>query len=234
MSRHRLSRLGGLLLGVALVVSAGAAYAAPEDALMPLDKYTTVKAKSLAATHRTRLLQFSEQIYNCLPWLSVHPGGLGFPRAKDSQGDDRYLSTWIFIDQREDPAFAALPQARRVSAMFSRYGVDMLRRMAALPDVIDDGNVAGLSVVLSWLKPGTSRPGRQAINETFALFIDKATVLDFLAKRVPPEEFASRAKFTLFDGMDSVGRVPLEVWEDSFNSTFKVTNYEPPKGAQCQ
>jgi hypothetical protein len=234
MSRHRLTRLGGLLLGVALVVSAGAAYAAPEDALMPLDKYTTVKAKSLAATHRTRLLQFSEQIYNCLPWLSVHPGGLGFPRAKDSQGDDRYLSTWIFIDQREDPAFAALPQARRVSAMFSRYGVDMLRRMAALPDVIDDGNVAGLSVVLSWLKPGTSRPGRQAINETFALFIDKATVLDFLAKRVPPEEFASRAKFTLFDGMDSVGRVPLEVWEDSFNSTFKVTNYEPPKGAQCQ
>jgi hypothetical protein len=226
--------LGGLLLTAALVVSGGVSFAAPEDALMPLEKYTTVKGKSLASVYRARLLQFSEQIYNCLPWLSVHPGGLGFPRARDSQADDRYLSTWIFVDQREDATFAALTTERRVSAMFSRYGVDMLRRMAALPDVLDDINVAGLSVVLSWLKPGTSRPGRQAVNETFALFVDKATLVDFLAKRVSPEEFANRAKFTLFDGTDAVGRVPLDVWEDSFNSTYKVTDYDPPKGARCQ
>ena len=99
---------------------------------------------------------------------------------------------------------------------------------------MDDADVTGLSVVLSWLKPGTSRPGKQAVNETFALFVDKATLVDFLAKRVPPAEFTSRAKFTLFDGLESVGRVPLEVWDDSFNSTFKVANYEPPKGVQCQ
>jgi hypothetical protein len=232
MSRNP-SVLGGLLLTAALVVSGGVSHAAPEDALMPLEKYTTLKGKSLASVHRTRLLQFSEQIYNCLPWLSVHPGGLGFPRARDSREDDRYLSTWIYVDQREDPVFAALPQQRRVSAMFSRYGVDMLRRMAGLPDVIDDGNVAGLSVVLTWLKPGTSRPGRQAVNETFALFIDKSTVLEFLAKRVSAEEFTNRAKFTLFDGLDPVGGVAIEVWEDSFNSTYKVNNYEPPKGAKC-
>lgn len=225
--------LGGLLLTAALVVSGGVSHAAPEDALMPLEKYTTLKGKSLASVHRTRLLQFSEQIYNCLPWLSVHPGGLGFPRARDSRDDDRYLSTWIYVDQREDPVFAALPQQRRVSAMFSRYGVDMLRRMAGLPDVIDDGNVAGLSVVLTWLKPGTSRPGQQAVNETFALFIDKSTVLEFLAKRVSAEEFTNRAKFTLFDGLDPVGGVAIEVWEDSFNSTYKVNNYEAPKGAKC-
>jgi hypothetical protein len=236
MSRLRpcTSAAGLLLAAVLLVLVASPAFATPEDALMPLEKYTTAKAKTLASAHRTRLLKFSEEIYNCLPWLSVAPGGLGFPKAKDSITDDRYLSTWIYIDQREDPAFAALPQERRVSAMFSRYGVDMLRRMASLSDVLDDGDVAGLSVVLSWLKPGTSRPGKQPVNETFALFVDKATIVDFLAKRVPPSEFTSRAKFTLFDGMDPVGRVPLEVWEDSFNSTFKVTNYEPPKGVQCQ
>jgi hypothetical protein len=226
--------LGGLLLTAVLGVSGGVSFAAPEDALMPVEKYTTIKGKSLASIHRTRLLQFSEQIYNCLPWLSVHPGGLGFPRARDSQEDDRYLSTWIFVDQREDPVFAALPRERRVSAMFSRYGVDMLRRMAGLPEVVDDEDVMGLSVVLSWLKPGTSRPGRQAVNETFALFVDKATLRDFLAKRVSSEEFASRAKFTLFDGQDPVGRVPIEVWEDSFNSTYKASNYDPPKGAKCQ
>lgn len=228
MARHGLTAGVLLLVGAALTAPA---FATPEDALMPLAKYTTAKARTLASVHHTRLLQFSENIYNCLPWLSVHPAGLGFPKAKDSTTDDRYLSTWIFIDQREDPAFAALPQERRVSAMFSRYGVDMLRRMAALSDVMDDGNVSGLSVVLSWLKPNT---GRQPVNETFALFVDKATAVDFLAKRVEPAEFASRSKFYLFDGMDSVGRVPLEVWDDSFNSTFKVANYEPPKGVQCQ
>jgi hypothetical protein len=221
------------MLTAALAIPGGVSVAAPEDALMPLEKYTTPKGKNLGSVHRKRLLQFSEQIYNCLPWLSVHPGGLGFPRARDSQDDDRYLSTWIFVDQREDPVFTALPRERRVSAMFSRYGVDMLRRMAGLPDVIDDQDVTGLSVVLSWLKPGTGRSGRQPVNETFALFIDKATVREFLAKRVSSNEFTTRAKFTLFDGLDPVGRIPIEVWEDSFNSTFKAANYEPPKGATC-
>lgn len=220
-----------LLLGVCFVAQASAA---PADALMPVEKYTTAKAKNLANVHRLRLIEFSEQLYNCMPWLAVYPGRIGFPRYKDSPGDDRYLSTWIWIDQREDPVFAALPQERRASAMFSRYGVDMLRRMAALSDVVDDADVAGLSVVLSWLKPGTGRPGQQPINETFALFIDKATAADFLAKRVAPEEFISRAKFNLYDGESLVGRVPLQVWDDSFNSTYKVANYEPPKGAQCQ
>jgi hypothetical protein len=233
MLRHHPRLLGGLLLTAALVVSGGVSHAAPEDALMPLEKYTTLKGKRLASAHRTRLLQFSAQIYNCLPWLDVHQGGLGFPRARDSQDDDRYLSTWIFVDQREDAVFSALPQERRVSAMFSRYGVDMLRRMSALADVVEDGDVTGLSVVLSWLKPGTSRPGRQAVNETFALFIDKATLREFLEKRVSAEEFTNRAKFNLFDGLDLVGRVPIEVWEDSFNSTYKVGNYQPPKGVSC-
>lgn len=233
MPRHHPRVLGGLLLTAALVVSGGVAFAAPEDALMPLEKYTTLKGKSLGSAHRTRLLQFSEQIYNCLPWLAVYPGMLGFRPPRDAGSDDRYLSTWVYVDQREDPVFSALPQDRRVSAMFSRYGVDMLRRMAGLAGVMDDRDVAGLSVVLSWLKPGTSRPGRQAVNETFALFIDKATLVDFLAKRVSPEEFTNRAEFTLFDGTDAIGRVPIEVWEDSFNSTYKATNYDPPKGAKC-
>ena len=236
MSRHDRFLRGGLL--AALLVSAmlarSPAFAAPADALMPIEKYTTDKARTLANAHRVRLLEFSEQIYNCMPWLAVYPGRLGFPKYKDSVDDERYLSTWIYVDQRDDPGFAALPQERRVSAMFSRYGVDMLRRMAALTDVVNDSHVTGLSVVLSWLKPGTSKPGQQAVNETVALFIDKTTAADFLAKRVGPDEFVSRARFNVFDGERLVGRLPLQVWDDSFNSTYKLTNYTPPKGAQCQ
>jgi hypothetical protein len=234
MLRHHPRLLGGLLLTAALVVSGGVGHAAPEDALMPLERYTTLKGKSLASTYRTRLLQFSEQIYHCMPWLDVHRGELGFKRTPGSEDDDRYLATWVYVDQREDASFSALPQERRVSAMFSRYGVDMLRRLSALADVVADSDVVGLSVALTWLKPGTgSRPGSQAVNETFSLFIDKATALDFLAKRVSAEEFLNRAKFNLFDGQDRVGRVPIEIWEDSFNSTYKASNYEPPRGATC-
>jgi hypothetical protein len=236
MSRHDRIARGGLLAALLLfgVLARSEALAAPADALMPIEKYTTAKARTLANTHRLRLLEFSEQIYNCMPWLAVYPGRLGFPKYKDSADDDRYLSTWIYVDQREDSVFAALPQDRRVSAMFSRYGVDMLRRMTALTDVVSDGDVTGLSVVLSWLKPGTSKPGQQAVNETVALFVDKATAADFLAKRVGSDEFVSRAKFNVFDGERLVGRLPLEVWDDSFNSTYKLSNYTPPKGAQCQ
>ena len=236
MSRYDRTVRGGLLAALLFygVLLTAQAYAAPADALMPIEQYTTAKARGLANAHRLRLIEFSEQIYNCMPWLFVYPGRLGFPKYKDSAADDRYLSTWIYVDQRENADFAAVPQERRASAMFSRYGVDMLRRMAAMSDVVDDGDVAGLSVVLSWLKPGTSRPGQKPVNETFALFIDKTTAADFLAKRVGAEEFVSRAKFNLYDGESLVGRVPLEVWEDSFNTTYKVTNYDPPKGAKCQ
>src|ERR1700730_6370190 len=177
MSRYDRTVRGGLLAallfyGVSLTAQASAA---PADALMPIEKYTTPKSRGLANAHRLRLIEFSEQIYNCMPWLAVYPGRLGFPKYKDSADDDRYLSMWIWVDQRDDPVFAALPQERRVSAMFSRYGVDMLRRMAALSGVVDASDVTGLSVVLSGLKPGTTRPGQKAVTEPFALFIAKAT-----------------------------------------------------------
>src|SRR5260370_2586569 len=183
MSRHNRPVRGGIRADMLVygIFMTARAYGAPADALMPIEKYTTAKARRLANAHRLRLIEFSEQIYNCMPWLAVYPGRLGFPKYKDSADDERYLSMWIWVDQREDASFAALPQERRVSAMFSRYRVDMLRRMAALSDVLDDADVAGLSVGLACVKPGTTHPAKPAVNETFALFGDKATAADFLA-----------------------------------------------------
>ena len=134
------------------------------------------------------------------------------------------------IDQNEDARFAALPAERRASAMFSRYGTDLLRRMASLQPVVADSDVKGFSVVLSWLKPGTGG-AVQPVNETLALFVDKQTALGFLAKR--SAEFTRRAKFSMFDGVENLGRLPLEVWEDSFVRTYKVANYEAPQGLRC-
>ncbi len=233
--QRTLTRCGVAALAAALILSSvGPALAQSDSALIPLDKYTTPKAKTLGLTYRTRLIQFYEQIYNCMPWVSVRPNGIGFPSRKGDDTDYRYLSVWIWVDQEDDGSFAALPQDHRVSAMFSRYGVDMLRRLTALTDVASDANLDGFSVVVSWFKPGTGdKPGVRPVNETVAFFVDKATLQDFLAKRLPAAEFTNRAKFSVFDGQDPVGRVPLEVRDDSFNSTYKVQNYEPPKGKKC-
>lgn len=217
----------GLLLG-----SAGPCLALPEEGITPLEQYSTAKARTLATTYKTQLLQFSEHIYHCLPWVGVTKNGIGFRQPKGAESDDRYLSVWISIDQADDGRFGTLPLAWRVSAMFSRYGVDMLRRMTQLTGIASDADVYGFSVILSWLKPGSDAT-RQPISETLALFVDKTSLRDFLAKRLPASEFTSRATFNVFEGKDPVGRVPLDVWEDNFNSTFKLKNYVLAKGQKC-
>jgi hypothetical protein len=227
MSRFVVRRLAVLALIFFVPVPAAA-----DDAIMSIDQYKTAKARSLATTHQPLLKQMREEIYYCMPWVGVQKAGIGFRQPKGAVEDDRYLSVWIVIDQDEDARFAALPAERRASAMFSRYGTDLLRRMAALGPLVADPNVQGFSVVLSWLKPGTGGSG-QPVNETLALFVDKQTALGFLGKRVAAGEFTRRAKFSVFDGVQDMGRLPLEVWEDSFVRTHKVANYEAPKGQRC-
>lgn len=227
-SRFIARRLAALALIVLIPAPAAA-----DDAIMSIDQYKTAKAKTLATTHQGLLKQMREEIYHCMPWVGVQKAGIGFRQPKGAVEDDRYLSVWIVIDQDEDARFAALPAERRASAMFSRYGTDLLRRMSTLQPLVADPNVQGFSVVLSWLKPGTGGGSVQPVNETLALFVDKPTALGFVAKRVPPAEFTRKAKFSVFDGTQELGRLPLEVWEDSFVRTFKVANYEAPKGQRC-
>jgi hypothetical protein len=227
MSRFIVRRLAALALIFVIPVPAAA-----DDAIMSIDQYKTIKARTLATTHEPLLKQMREEIYHCMPWVGVQKAGIGFRQPKGAVEDDRYLSVWIMIDQDEDARFAALPAERRASAMFSRYGTDLLRRMATLQPLVADPNVQGFSVVLSWLKPGTGGAA-QPVNETLALFVDKPTALGFIAKRMSASEFTRRAKFSIFDGVQDLGRLPLEVWEDSFVRTFKVANYEAPKGQRC-
>ena len=227
ISRFIVRRLAALALIFVIPVPAAA-----DDAIMAIDQYKTPKARTLATTYQPVLQQVREEIYHCMPWVGVQKAGIGFRQPKGAVEDDRYLSVWIVIDQEEDARFAALPAERRASAMFSRYGTDLLRRMASHQALVADPNVQGFSVVLSWLKPGTGG-AVPPVNETLAFFVDKQTTMGYLAKRVPASELTRRAKFSLFDGVQDMGRLPLEVWEDSFVRTFKVANYETPKGQRC-
>lgn len=219
------------VVAAVVVAVAGPALAAPEDYVTPLDQYNTAKAKTLASTYKPQLMKFSEHVYWCLPWLGVVKNGIGFRQPKGITADDRYLSVWVQIDQTDDGSFAAMPQQRRVSAMFSRYGVDLLRRMTAMTSAASDADLTGFSVVLTWPKPGL--PPDRPVAETMALFVDKASLADYLAKKIDANEFVRRAKLSVFDGKDPLAPGKLEIWEDTFNSTFKLKGYEAPKEANC-
>jgi hypothetical protein len=221
------------LLVLAAGFGGGHALAGPiDDKVIPLERYTSPKGRALAAAHQVRLLRYSEYVYGCLPWFDVQKQSIGFQRPKFAEGDDRYFSTWVIIDQKEDPQFAAIAQGRRMSAMFSRFGMDLMRRMATVHDVVVDANVQGFSVVLSWLKPGTLRSG-QPVNESVAVFADKAAALDYLEGRIPAAELARRVRPLGFDGQKDLGVIPLEIWDDPFMATYKIPNYEPPPGITC-
>jgi hypothetical protein len=217
-----------------MVLLAAAAPAADpaDETLVPLEKYTTAKARTLATTYRPQLLQMSERLSRCLPWLDVHTGGIGFRKPRFAQADDRYLSVWVSVDQHDDGAFGALSREARVSAMFSRYGVDLLRRMSRLGDIVADREVEGFAVIVSWLKPGSGRPGGgPPVSETIAFFVDKASAAEFLAGRLASGQFTDRARFSVFEGKEELGRLPLDVGDDGFLEAYRPDGSAP--GAGC-
>src|SRR5262249_57504209 len=94
---------------LAAVFAAGAAtpvQAAPADYLLPVEKHTTPKAQALAVKYRPQLLQFSEYVYHCLPYLEIR-NGLGFKKnAKDLSTDNRFAALWLYVEHAEDKPFA--------------------------------------------------------------------------------------------------------------------------------
>lgn len=215
--------LGGLLL---LVLGPGAVAASPQEAIISLEKYTTDKARALATTFAGNLHQIYRRIYHCRPWLEVQKGGLGFTRPAGATDDHRYLNVWAWVDQKITPAFAALSAGERASAMFSRYGVDLLRQIAADASIFAAPALTGYSVVLTWIHPN-GRVGDQERAETLGLYAEKSVVRAFLSRQISAREFLERAAIVAFDGKERLGRLPLEIWDDDFASTYKPQGYEP-------
>jgi hypothetical protein len=224
------------VLGVLIVLAvAGLVHAVPpEEAIMPLEQYKNERARALAAAHGPRLRQIYDNVYHCLPWLDIHKEGLGFRKPRGAKGDDLYLSIWVWVEQIVTPEFSAMPWGQRASAMFSRYGVDLLRRLASDNKLATEPGLSGYAVVLSWLKPEkATEPGVKGVAETLAVFADKPTVHGFFGLTVTSADFARRAMVAAFDGKAEVGRVALEIWEDSFAKTFKLKDYAPDPSHRC-
>jgi hypothetical protein len=221
-------------LVLACVLAAGRAAAAPpEDRLLPVELYTSEKAKSLALTHRQALRALNAGIYHCMPWVEIQKHSIGFFRPKYATVDDRYLAIRIYIEQDPSPEFARFRVEERASAMFSRYVGPMLRRMTKDEAVVADPALDGFTVVLEWMKQVPRGAGERPIHETIAVFVDKPTAVDYLSRAIAITDVATRARVLAFDGETALGPLKLAVWDDNFVSTFKVSNYVLEPGVTC-
>jgi hypothetical protein len=217
-----------------VMLTVGAAPAAPPtDRVLPMSEYKTDKARALAAAHDRALQELHAGIYHCWPWVDVPKNGIGFFRPKQIQQDDRYLSVRIYIEQEPSPAFAKLRFEERAASMFSRYVGPLLRRMTKDPAIAADARLDGFTAIIDWTKPAPPVGGRP-VNETIAVFIEKAPALDYLAGRSDIAMLTGKAYVIGFDGETPKGAVTLgPTWEDNFVHTFKLANYQVEKGVTC-
>jgi hypothetical protein len=227
--------LTGALLTAVLTSPAGVGAQTPAgDRLLPVEQHTTEKGRQLARTHAAALRALANSIYHCMPWVETEKGSIGFFHPKHLQGDERYLSLRLYIEQDPTPEFASLRVEDRAASMFSRYVGPMLRRMTRDQGLGADPNVNGYTVILEWLKQGTrgsasSRP----VHESIAVFVDRDTATAYLAGEMKSEELARRARVFGFDGDTALGVLALATWDDDFVATFKPKNYQLAAGVTC-
>lgn len=218
---------------VAFALAAVPVSAAPSDeSVLPPEQHTSEKAKRLASTYSAALRDMSSKIYHCMPWVEVKRNGIGFYRPKHLDGDVRYLSVNLYIDQQPSPEFSAFSVQERASRMFSRYVGPMLKRMARPQGLLNDPGLDGFTVILEWLKQAPTN-GSRPVDETIAVFFERQTVADYVAGRIAGRDLAARARVLGWDGETALGQLRLASWDDDFVSTYKVANYQLAPGVSC-
>ena len=210
------------------------AVAAPSDgSVLPPEQHTSEKGRRLATTYMGGLRDLSAKVYHCMPWVEVKRNGIGFYKPKHIEGDNRYLSINLYIDQQPSPEFAAFSAEERASRMFSRYVGPMLKRMGQVPGLAADKQLDGFTIILEWLKQVPASASARPVHETIAVFIDRPTALEYLGGRLPTRELAARARILAWDGETALGSMRVRSWDDNFVATYKVANYQLAPGVSC-
>jgi hypothetical protein len=217
----------------ALAGSWPAAAAPSDESVLPPEQHTSEKGRRLATAYVDALRDTSAKIYHCMPWVQVKPNGIGFYKPKHIEGDYRYLSVNLYVDQQPSPEFAAFRIEERASRMFSRYVGPMLKRMARPSTMLTDSGLDGFTVILEWLKQVPASASARPVHETIAVFLERPIVADYVGGRLPARELATRARVLAWDGDKALGSMRLNAWDDTFVSTYKVSNYQLAPGVSC-
>jgi hypothetical protein len=221
------------LAALPLLVALPASAAPADGTVLPAEQHTSEKGRLLAERYAPALQALSTKIYHCMPWVEVKRNGIGFYKPKHLDGDLRYLSINLYIDQQPSPEFAAYTIEERASRMFSRYVGPLVRRMSAPAGLLTDPSLDGFTVILEWLKQVASTPEGRPIHETIAAFMDRATAAEYVAGRLQARDLSARARVLGWDGETALGPLRLTSWDDDFVTTYKVSNYQLAPGVSC-
>jgi hypothetical protein len=238
VSRMKKTMLGRAIVGMAaaatltFLVNTASAAEAPTDRVLQPDRYTSDKGRALGQKYQGALRDLNAKVYHCMPWLDVKPEGIGFYKPKHIEGDIRYLSLNVNVDQQPAPEFVRLSVQDRVSSMFSRYVPHLLRSMAT-NDLIKEPNLEGFTVIASWLKAEPAS-GQQAVMETAAVFVPKSVVVDYLRGKASVAQLAEGSHVIAWDGETKLGQIKPKAWADDFVLTYKVAGYTPDPKISCQ
>jgi hypothetical protein len=230
--------LGRAIVGMAaaatltFLVNTASAAEAPTDRVLQPDRYTSDKGRALGQKYQGALRDLNAKVYHCMPWLDVKPEGIGFYKPKHIEGDIRYLSLNVNVDQQPAPEFVRLSVQDRVSSMFSRYVPHLLRSMAT-NDLVKEPNLEGFTVIASWLKAEPAS-GQQAVMETAAVFVPKSVVVDYLRGKASVAQLAEGSHVIAWDGETKLGQIKPKAWADDFVLTYKVAGYTPDPKISCQ
>jgi len=224
-----LTTLAAFLLPVQLASAAG-----PADGILPVEQYTSPKARTLATRYWDDLRVLSTNIYHCIPWVEVRKESIGFFKPRTFQTpDDRYLGVRIFVEQDPSKSFAALPIDGRASAMYSRYFTPLLRRMTRNPTILSDPSVDGFTILIEWLKQGPRSAGMRPVHELIATFVDRATATAYLSGQLSSDELTRQVKVFAWDGETPLGQVSVIGYDDDFVATYRNPNYKLEPGITC-
>jgi hypothetical protein len=238
VSRMKNTMLGRAIVGMAaaatltFLVNTASAAEAPTDRVLQPDRYTSDKGRALGQKYQGALRDLNAKVYHCMPWLDVKPEGIGFYKPKHIEGDIRYLSLNVNVDQQPAPEFVRLSVQDRVSSMFSRYVPHLLRSMAT-NDLIKEPNLEGFTVIASWLKAEPAS-GQPAVMETAAVFVPKSVVVDYLRGKASVAQLAEGSHVIAWDGETKLGQIKPKAWADDFVLTYKVAGYTPDPKISCQ
>ena len=221
------------LVALALTGVSPVAAAPSDQSVLPADQHTSEKGRRLASTYGGALRDLSAKIYHCVPWVEAKRNGIGFYKPKHLEGDIRYLSVNLYIDQQPSPEFAAFKFEERASRMFSRYVGPMLKRMARPSGLLGDAGLDGFTVILEWLKQTPATANARPVHETIAVFLERPVVADYVGGRIAGRDLAARGRVLGWDGETALGPVRLASWDDDFVATYKVSNYQLAPGISC-
>ncbi len=230
--RHAGTPENAVAATLTFLVNPASAADAPTDRVLQPDRYTSDKGRALGQKYQGALRDLNAKVYHCMPWLDVKPEGIGFYKPKHVEGDVRYLSLNVNVDQQPAPEFVRLSVQDRVSSMFSRYVPHLLRSMAT-NDLIKEPNLEGFTVIASWLKAEPAS-GQQAVMETAAVFVPKSVVVDYLRGKASVAQLAEGSHVIAWDGETKIGQIKPKAWADDFVLTYKVAGYTPDPKISCQ